>query len=575
MQNKHWFFILFVSVLGFGQTKFVTPFEKGNGNQCASYQETISFYQLLASNFSTIHMEKIGMTDSGQPLHIVTFSSAKVFDFKSLQKDKIIILVNNAIHAGEPDGVDATMMLFRDLATSKIKAPKNVVLVTIPVYNIGGMLNQNSTSRVNQNGPEVYGFRGNGRNFDLNRDMIKADTKNARSLISILQQIDPSIFIDNHVSNGADYQYTLTYIQTEPSKLGKALGAFTTEVMTPALEKDLEAKNIPVTPYVNVWKETPDTGFAQFSDTPRYTTGYTSLCDMIGYVVETHMWKKYDQRVKATYAFMKSAIDFAESNGEAIKKARKENKEEYSMGKNYPVTWGLDSSSVVKRKFLGFEAGYKKSDVTTGERLFYDRNKPFSKEISFYNRYKPVQYATIPKAYIVPQAWWNVIDLLKVNGCTYSRLKNDTVIAVESYKIQEYNTGNSAYEGHYIHKNTKVSKEMVKMNFRKGDYLFSTQQIGMKILLETLEPEAVDSFFNWNFFDTILQQKEGYSDYLFEDLATQLLQENPEWKSELEQKRALDINFAKDPKAQLDWVYKKSKYYEKEHLQYPVYRLLK
>jgi hypothetical protein len=112
------------------------------------------------------------------------------------------------------------------------------------------------------------------------------------------------------------------------------------------------------------------------------------------------------------------------------------------------------------------------------------------------------------------------------------------------------------------------------MAFAKGDYLVPTSQKGVKYLLEAFEPEGVDSFFNWNFFDTILQQKEHYSDYVFEDTAAKLLKENPALKTELETKKQNDVEFAKNPEAQLDWIYKHSVYYEKAHLQYPVYRLL-
>ena len=218
---KSFFLLISISISAQTSNKYSTFFEKGNGNQSATYQETISFYKTLDQDFKSIKMEKMGLTDSGESLHLVIFNPEKQFDFKTIPKTKSIILINNAIHAGEPDGIDATMMLFRDLALSKIKVPKNTIIVAIPVYNIEGALNRNSTTRTNQNGPEEYGFRGNGRNYDLNRDMIKSDTKNTKSLIEIFHKINPDVFIDNHVSNGADYQYTLTYIQTEPSKFGQ------------------------------------------------------------------------------------------------------------------------------------------------------------------------------------------------------------------------------------------------------------------------------------------------------------------------------------------------------------------
>lgn len=558
----------------FSQNSYKTIFEKGNGNQTATYKQVIDFYKQLDTDFQSVKMEAKGFTDSGLPLHIVVFNPDKNFDFKQLTKKKSIILINNAIHPGEPDGVDATMMLYRDLALGKIKVPKNVVLVTVPVYNIGGMLNRNSTTRTNQNGPEEYGFRGNARNFDLNRDMIKSDTKNTKSLIDIFHTVHPDIFIDNHVSNGADYQYALTYIQTNPDRLGKELGNFISKKMSPSLVVDLKRKGIETMHYVDFNGETPESGLIQFSDSPRYTTGYTSLFNCLGYVVETHMWKSYSQRVKATYEFMESTMRFADVNLNEIKKARAINEKQFKVGDKYPVKWELDTTKTEKITFLGYEAGHKKSEVTTGNRLYYDRSRPYTKELKFYPSYRSTAELIIPKAYVIPQSWWTVIDLLKENQCKFSRLKNDTVITVESYKIVDYKTVSSPYEGHYPHKNVKLLKSIEKISFKKGDYMFFTDHKAIKFLLETLEPEAVDSYFNWNYFDSILQQKEWYSDYLFEDLASQLLKENSILKQQFDEQIKNDEVFAKNPPAQLEWIHKNSKYYEKSHLQYPIYRIL-
>ncbi|MCV9931604.1 M14 family metallopeptidase [Flavobacterium sp. LS1R47] len=567
---------LFLTCATFAQksNKYDTYFEKGNGNQSANYQETIKYYTLLAHDFPTIKMQEMGLTDSGYPLHMITFNPDKQFDFETIKKNKAVILLNNGIHAGEPDGIDATMQLFRDLALGKIKAPKNTVIVTIPVYNIGGALNRNSTTRANQDGPEEYGFRGNARNYDLNRDLIKSDTRNTKSFVEIFHKTNPDIFIDNHVSNGSDYQYKLTYIMTQHNKLGTVLGDYLNQEMMPALVKDLQKKNLETTPYVNAFEETPDNGFIQFSDSPRYTTGYTSLFNTIGFVVETHMLKNYADRVKATYEYMTSTIDFTDANYKKIKEMRLKNEAQYAPKKPYTIKWEIDSTKMTTFSFLGYEASHKKSEATTGDRLFYDRTKPYKKDIPYIKEFKSVKDITVPTAYIIPKGFWNVIDLLKSNGVTFTQLKKDTIIDVESYRIADFKTTNSAYEGHYLHRNTKVTSQITKVPFYKGDYVFSTQQKAIKYLLETLEPEGVDSFFNWNFFDTMLQQKEGYSEYVFEDTAAKLLKDNPKLKADLEQAKLNDPKFAKNPEAQLDWIYKHSAYYEKAHLQYPVYRLL-
>ncbi len=564
-----------LTILAQTNTKYDTFFEKRNGNQSATYQETIAYFQLLANDFKTIDIKTMGLTDSGEPLHMVTFNSDATFDFEAIQKNKAVLFINNGIHAGEPDGIDASMQFFRDLALGKIKAPKNTVIVCIPVYNIGGALNRNSFTRANQNGPEEYGFRGNARNYDLNRDFIKSDTRNTKSFVEIFHQINPDVFIDNHVSNGSDYQYKLTYIMTEPSKLGTVLGSYLKKEMMPNLVSDLKKKKIETTPYVNTFHETPDQGFAQFYDSPRYTTGYTSLFNSIGFVVETHMLKNYSDRVKVTYEFMKSTLEFTDANATTIKQKRQENEAQFQPNKNYTLQWEVDNSAKEPFTFLGYEAGYKKSEATTGQRLYYDRNQPFQKEVPFFPQYKSVKDVTIPKAYIIPRGFWPVIELLKSNGIVCQSIPKDTIIEVESYRIVDYKTTPSAYEGHYIHRNTVVASKTEKLAFAKGDYIVPTQQKGIKYLLETLEPEAMDSFFNWNFFDPILQQKEGYSDYVFEDTAAQLLKDNPKLKSDLEAKKQKEPEFLNNPKAQLDWIYKQSVYYEKAHLQYPVYRITK
>lgn len=277
---------------------FTTAFESSQGTETATYDETIAYYEALADSYEEIHIEAIGETDSGKPLHIVTLNADADFDFNQINKNKRVILINNGIHPGESDGIDATMMLYRDIVQGKINMPSSTVLVTIPIYNVGGSLNRNSTTRTNQNGPESYGFRGNARNYDLNRDFIKSDTKNARTFAKILHHVNPDVFIDNHVSNGADYQYTLTHLFTQHNKLGGELGAYLHESIMPSLESKLQEKSWDITPYVNVFNRTPEQGFSQFMDSPRYSTGYTTLWNTIGMMVETHMLKPYKQRVE-------------------------------------------------------------------------------------------------------------------------------------------------------------------------------------------------------------------------------------------------------------------------------------
>ncbi|MGH1386241.1 M14 family metallopeptidase [Kordia sp.] len=555
---------------------FTTIFEKSGGTQTPTYSEVISYYTALADAYNEIHLETIGNTDAGKPLHLVTFNPDGKFDFENIRKEKTILLVNNGIHPGESDGIDATMMLMRDLANGKKEAPKNVVIAAIPVYNVGGSLNRNSGTRANQNGPEAYGFRGNAQNYDLNRDFIKSDTRNAKAFAEIFHKVQPDVFVDNHVSNGADYQYTLTHLFTQHNKLGHEAGAFLHNTMMPDLEATLQKTNWDITPYVNVFGRTPESGFSQFMDSPRYSTGYTTLFNTLGLMVETHMLKPYKQRVEGTYALMDALIENIETKHHSdIKSIRKKTHESFVNAKTYPVQWKLDREQKSTLNFKGFEGNFVDSDLTGQKRLKYDPSKPFTKEVDYYNYFKITKKVSVPKAYIIPQGWHHIIDLLKLNNVTLETFKNDTIIDVEVYHIKDFKTYTNPFEGHYTHYNTEVTKTLQKISFKKGDFIVNTNQLAFRYLLETLEPEAVDSFFNWNFFDTILQQKEGFSAYVFEDEAKELLAKNPEWKTEFEQLKATDKEFAESASQQLRWIYKKSDHYEKAHLRYPIFRIVR
>jgi len=559
------------TMLDNNQTDIKTPHEK-NPNVTATYYEAIDFYKKLASAYAEIKVLKYGKTDIGKPLHLVILSNDTDFDAASLRKkNKRIVLINNGIHPGEPCGVDASMMLLRDYAKDK-KLPDDVVLAVIPMYNIGGALNRNAHTRANQDGPESYGFRGNARNLDLNRDFIKADSRNAQAFTQIFHEWQPDIFIDNHTSNGADYQYTMTMIATQHNKLETTLGAYLNDDLMPRLYTDMKARKWEMSPYVYA-RTTPDEGIIAFLDLPRYSSGYTALFNTIGFIPETHMLKPFEDRVASTYAFMESVIEAVDNDSEKIAILRRQANENVRTQKNFDINWELDTEQVKQLSFKGYEAKYKPSQVSGKDRLYYDHSAPFEKDIPFLNHYKSSLSVGKPYCYVIPQAWREVIERMKWNGIEMEQLTTDKMIKGEVYYIKKFDTRN-AYEGHHLHYNVEVEKREESLPFFEGDYMIKTNQNANRYIIETLEPQAPDSWFAWNFFDSILMQKEHFSPYIFEDEAAEILQKNPNIKTALEEKRKNDKDFADNAYAQLEFVYQKSKHYEPTHKRYPVIRVM-
>lgn len=569
--------ILFLSanLLASGQKTMTTIFEQSKGTRTPTYFEIVNWWQQLDAQSGKVKMLTMGMSDAGFPLHLVVVASNGDYNFENIRKNnKRIILINNGIHPGEPDGIDASMLLARDIVSNKVSLPDNVVLAIIPVYNIGGCLNRSPFYRVDQNGPEEFGSRGNSQNLDLNRDFIKCDSREARAFAEIFHLTDPDVFVDNHVSNGADYQHVMTLLTTQHSKLGGIMGEYLNKTFEPAIYASMKEKGYDLVPYVSFGGNTPDQGMTAYFDGPRYSSGYASLWHSFAFVPETHMLKPYEQRVMSTYQLMISFIEFTSRNSARIKELRDKTKAAVKTQSEFPVSWSLNREKFDEVMFKGYEAGRKPSNVSGQPRLYYDRNKPYEKKIRYFNFFDNKTIIKKPVAYVIPQGWWKVIELLKLNKVQMRRLTKDSSVEVEVYRIEDYKTSPRPYEMHHLNSDVKLSSTKKIMKFRKGDYLIPMNQVANRFLMEVLEPQADDSYFAWNYFDGILGQKEGYSSYAFEDIAEQFLKENPSVKEKLEQRRASDSAFAKNGSAQLNFVYQNSPYYEPDHLRYPVYRIV-
>ena len=571
MKRLAFFSLLFISLNSFAQQ---TPFERSQQKETTTYNEAISFYEGLAKTYpQQAKLLTYGSTDFGKPLHLLVLSKGKVFDPIALRKsDKRIFLINNGIHPGEPEGIDASMMLARDLLKGN-KLPENVVICIIPVYNIDGSHNRSGTSRANQNGPVAYGFRGNSKNYDLNRDFIKTDSKNSQAFQQIFNTWQPEIFVDTHTSNGADYQYTMTLIPTQKDKLNPILSSYLTKTMVPDLYSHMKGKGYELIPYVNSMAETPDAGITGYIESPRYSTGYAALHNSIGFMPETHMLKTFDKRVESTYKLLQTYIDIIVRDAKAIGENKRKADAYTAQQKDFPLDWKLNRSVYDSIEFKGYVGKKKPSEISGTDRLYYDRSEPFTKKIKYWDQFEPSLTVTKPMAYVIPKAWDKVIALLKLNNVKMQQLMADAKLNLEMYYIGDMKTGTRPYEGHYQHSAVTLNPVMQDVQFYAGDYVVYVNQPNNRYIVETLEPQAIDSFFNWNFFDSILGQKEGYSSYVFEDTAAELLKKDPELKQKLETEKQKNPELAKSGRAQLDFVYKNSDYYEKTYNRYPIGRL--
>lgn len=543
-------------------------------NQTFTYEELITAYKALEAKYYQAKLVPYGLSDGGKPIHLFVIDGNGEFTPAEIRKrGKKILFILNGIHAGEPDGIDASVEFAEELLMDSElrKHLSGISVVIIPIYNVDGMLLRGNT-RVNQNGPEEAGFRASARNLDLNRDMIKADSRNTRALLRFFDEWKPEIFVDTHVSNGADYRYVMTYIPTAPDKLEEPQKIYMVNELIPKIRESMKNSGYEMAPYVNMIGETPESGIAAFIDSPRYVTGLASLFGTLGFTTETHMLKPFPDRVKATKAFIRFIYQEMAQNYDKIGALKMQSAFSIEKAEGFFLNYENDYSRYENIMFKGFEAVYRPGEASGGVRIFYDRSKPTEKEIKYYPYLRGKNFTTKPAAYIIPQAWPEIADRLRWNGVNVEVLEHDSTFSVEVYYVDEYKTP-LLYEGRSLISPVRMRTEKRTVTASKGDFLVETGTDKDKFLMTVLEPMCRDSYFQWGFFNSTLEQKEYYSDYVFEETAAQMLRKNPELKQKMEE--YFQKNPASDsPDNRLLYLYQHSPYFEKTKGLYPVMRVI-
>lgn len=561
--------LLAIGTRGLAQWKF-------SGNTTPTWHGTIERFARIDSLYHGAKLLEIGHDDNGLPIHLFVLSDGSGFTPDSIRAaGKRILWITNGIHPGEPDGVDASLLLTRALLDSDqlMGLLAHTAVCIVPIYNVSGALQRSATSRANQQGPEEYGFRGNARNLDLNRDFVKMDSRNARSLVAALTHWDPDIYFETHVSNGADHQYPMELLVTHPDKLEPMLRLFATGTLVPELHAWMDRKGILMCPYFETIGGAPEEGLTGFVDGPRYSTGFNALQGRIGLLSETHMLKPYAERVNATFQLMLATLAVMDRHGQELHDDREVARHNTALAAQYGFNWRIDTTRVERLPWKGYAAGERTSEVSGLPRLYYDRSRRTDTTVPWMDHAVSGLIISKPKAYAVPQAWPGVIERLRLAGVPMEVVREERPVVGEAQRITGYRTVQEPYEGHYLHHGITTTPEKVATRLLPGDVVVPMGAPTDRLAMEMLEPRASDSFFAWGFFDSVLQQKEWFSAYVFEDIAAGLLAKDPALRAALDECRAADPAFAASAWQQLYWVYQRSPYFEPGHRSYPVLRL--
>lgn len=560
------------------QQDWLTYYEKSNYLETPRYSETLEYCQRLDEVSPWIKYTSFGVSPQGRELPLVIVDKNGNFSPEQVKNSgNAILLIQSGIHAGEIDGKDASLMLMREIAITKTLAPliDNVTILFIPIFNVDGHERFGPYNRINQNGPKGMGWRTTAQNYNLNRDFMKADAPEMQAWLELFNRWLPDLLVDCHVTDGADYQYVVTYGVAKDRSVSSPLREWSAEVFESYLNEKMDRDGFPMFPYI--WfKERPDIekGLISFIGSPRYSTSYGAVQNRIFFLIETHMLKDYKTRVTAAYHLLKHIIELCNTQSATLRQVNQaaDRQTKTLAGQMFPISFRPNMQDSAMVDFLGIEYEIVKSDISGGDWVRYG-DKPATMKVSLFDKSIPTDSVKLPYAYLIPKEWQVQIERLKLHGVEIKRLQRDTVLAVESYRFNNIRLQNRSFEGRQM-VNADVELISEERYYPAGTAVALLNQRTNRVIAHLLEPNAPDSFLKWGFWNTIFERKEYAEDYVLEELAREMLKDNPQLKEEFEQRIATDEQFANNHWNRLYFFYEKTPYWDEKLNVYPVGRLM-
>lgn len=552
-------------------SKWITYFERSGFTGSPRYEESMRYFRQFERFTPFAKMFTIGTSPQGRKIECMVIAGGKEFNPERAKKSgKAIVLIQNGIHAGEIEGKDASMILLRDILITKEKFHllENIILLVLPILSVDGHERVSRFNRPNQNGPDEMGWRTNSHNLNLNRDYLKADTTEIRAFLKLFHEWLPDLFIDNHTTNGADYQYHITYALERGPNIDPKIARWGQEVFLPNVRGAVEAKGFLTAPYIQFRAGTIESGLVDAPAPPRLSTGYTALQNRLGLLVETHSLKPYENRVRSTFAMNNAALEIVHRHHRTLKNLNTEADNASARLKHLPLLLNV-SDEATPFLFKGFRTGVELSTITGAEVERYS-DAPIEFEIPMFNSITAERRVRIPNAYIIPVEFRPLIEIMQLHGINVDQVRTDTHLLVEQYSFSRFAFAAQPYEGRQrVDISCSATKKSV--TFPKGTFIVHTAQRTRRVITHLLEPESPDSFAAWGFFNAFFERKEYAEAYVMEPIAQQMLDADPSLRKQFAE-RLKDQSFKDDPAARLDFFYQRSPFFDMNEKRYPICR---
>jgi hypothetical protein len=542
----------------------VTPFELSGGKNSATALELYDWFSVLMHTYPEVQRESIGTTAQNRDIWM--------YSIRRAGESKPVFLFQAGIHAGEIDGKDAGMLVIRELLEKQSSLLDQVNVLFIPILNVDGHERASRFNRINQRGPSVMGWRSNALNQNLNRDYTKLDTKEIQAVVQVINRVNPALYMDIHVTDGADYQYDITYGFQGEHAYSPSISNWMQTQFKPQADRALKTNgHIPGPLLFAVNDEDFKDGNNEFTFSPRFSHGYGDARHLPTILVENHSLKPFHQRVLGTCVLLMETLRILEKHGAPLLLAME--KDQNRLPSSLPLSWDVSSSAKDSMIFEGI-ASKKIQSKVTGQSFVEWLGEPEKQIIAVRKNNQVVQQMNRPKQYIIPVQYHEVIEGLKKHGIELKVLQSDSAITVSMYRLSNAQIQGKLPNQGRCRLKADVKEEQRSIVFPKGSVRIETNQPLGDLAILLLEPEFTDSYFQWGFFPECLERTEYFEEYVLEPYAAEQLQKDPDLTAAFESKKAHDEAFAKDQQAQLRWFYERSPYADETYLLYPVGRIL-
>ena len=548
---------------------FITDCEKSGFVKTPRFEEMMAWFRKLEDFSPMVNVGSFGTSPQGRNLSMVIVDKDGLQDPEKIRaKGRVIILIESCIHAGEPDGKDASMIFLRDMIVDKknIDILDDVSFLFIPVFNVDGHEDFSATNRINQNGPEELGTRNTSQYLNLNRDFLKADAPEMRAWLKLYNRWMPELFIDVHVTNGADFQYVMTYaIENRGTIMEEGLRQWSLDVYEKQLNERMEKAGYLLFLYASFRKyNAPESGILIDIFDPRYSEGYAATRNRLGLLIENHIYKPYEQRVKATVeAFIASSRILAENKESLVKAIAQADKvvssPEYRQ-KPMDLTFQATNKDSVWVDYLSWARDTVKSDLSGADWVRHNYDKPITLKCPLITSYEPTLSVQLPEAYILMPQWIDVIELLDLHNIKYTRISEPKQVEVETYRYTKAVFSTRQSEGRIPVLKTEYTTQKENLMVPEGSVLIDMNQPNGRLAAWLLEPSAPGSLVYWGFFNQVVQPTHEFWIRLpyMEEKGRELLAKDPALKAEFEERKK-NPKFANAPQAILNFFYQKVK----------------